>query len=187
LCSKSSSSRGASGPEWLVVGRVAKPHGVHGEFIAEIITDFPGRLAPGVRFGLGEGDVPTAFFQVHRVRYHKRRWLIAVDGIREREEVDGWRGQYVFLPEQSLDELPEGYYYEHHLVGLSCRSVSGSDLGEVVGVDPGTSQTRLVVRRGDREFLVPYVPEIVVEIDLEAGWAILDPPSGLLDDDALEA
>jgi 16S rRNA processing protein RimM len=187
LCSKSSSSRGSSEPEWLVVGRVAKPHGVHGEIIAEVISDFPERLVSGVLFGLGEGSQPTAFFRVHRVRVHKRRWLIAVDGIRDRETVDGWRGQYIFLPEQSLDDLPKGYYYEHHLVGLLCRSVAGVDLGEVVGVDPGASQTRLVVRRGDREFLVPYVPAIVTEVDLEARRVILDPPAGLLDDDAVEA
>jgi 16S rRNA processing protein RimM len=165
---------------------VTKPHGVHGEVLAEIISDFPERLTDGVRFGVGGGEAPTEFHDAHRVRYHKRRWLISVKGIRDRDTVDRWRGWYLFLPEQSLEELPEGYYYEHQLVGLGCRSVTGEDLGEVAGVDPGVGQTRLVVRRERREYLVPYVPEIVRDVDLERKLVILDPPPGLLDDDAVE-
>jgi 16S rRNA processing protein RimM len=110
-----------------------------------------------------------------------------VTGIRDREVVEGWRGRFIFLPEQSLDELPEGYYYEHHLVGLDAVSVAGEALGTITGVDPGGAQSLLVVRRGRREFLVPYVPEIVREVDLESGRVVLDPPRGLLDDDALLA
>jgi 16S rRNA processing protein RimM len=91
------------------------------------------------------------------------------------------------LPEQALEDLPEGYHYEHQLVGLECRSPTGEALGRVTGFEPGSHQARLVVRRGNREWLVPYVPEIVREVDVEAGTAIIDAPPGLLDDDAVEA
>ncbi|MCJ7754889.1 MAG: ribosome maturation factor RimM, partial [Thermoanaerobaculales bacterium] len=152
---------------WLIIGRAGKPHGVHGDLLVEIITDFPERLADGVRFGVGDDLRPDEFFEVHRVRYHKGRWLLSIRGIREREVVDGWRGRFLYLPEQALDDLPEGYYYEHHLTGLECRSPEGEVLGRVTGLDPGESQARLVVRNGERESLVPYVPEIVKEVDLE--------------------
>ena len=171
--------------EWLVVGRVIKPHGVQGDLMVEIITDFPERLADGSAFGLGEEAAPTEFHEVFRIRYHKRRWLLSVVDIRDREVADSWRGRYLFLPEQSLDELPEGFYYEHHLVGLACRSPKGDELGEVTGVDQGPGQRRLIVRRGRREFLVPYVSEIVKVVDLENGVVTLDAPPGLLDDDAV--
>jgi len=84
----------------------------------------------------------------------------------------------------TLDELPEGYYYEHHLVGLNCHSPSGEVLGSIVGVDTETAQTRLLVRRGRREYLVPYVPEIVTSVDIEGGTVTIDPPAGLLDDES---
>ena len=170
-----------------MVGFVRKPHGVHGEVLVQILTDFPERMAPGVRFGLGSEGGPEEFHEVHHVRYHKGAWLLGISGLRDRDSVEGWRGRYLFLPEQSLDELPEGYYYEHHLVGLACRSPRGEDLGEVTGLDTEGPQARLVVRRGDREFLVPYVPQIVVEVDLEAGTVTIDAPPGLLDDDFVEA
>jgi len=172
---------------WLIVGRAAKPHGVHGDILVEIITDFPERLTDGVKFGLGGDSEPTEFFEVHRVRFHQGRWLLSVVGIRDREAIGAWRGRYLWLPEQSLDELPEGYYYEHHLVGLECRSPEGDVLGEVTGLDPGEGQSRLIIRRGTREFLVPYVPEIVSEVNLEGGHVVIDAPRGLLDDDAIDA
>ena len=182
-----SKSRGDQSRDWLIIGRAGKPHGVHGDLLVEIITDFPDRLSDGVRFGVGDDSRPDEFFEVHRVRYHKGRWLLSIRGIREREVVDGWRGRYLYLPEQALEDLPEGYYYEHHLVGLECRSPDGEVLGRVTGVDPGEGQARLVVRNGSRESLVPYVPEIVREVDLDGGFVIIDAPAGLLDDDAIDA
>ncbi len=173
--------------DWLVVGRVVKPHGVHGDLLVEIITDFPERLADGVGFRAGTADRPETGHEVHRIRYHQGRWLLSVRGLCDRETADAWRGRFLFLPEQSLDELPEGFFYEHHLVGLVCRSPAGDDLGEVTGVEQGPGQRRLVVRRGRREFLVPYVPEIVTGVDLETGIVTLDAQPGLLDDDAVTA
>ncbi|MFV2071534.1 MAG: ribosome maturation factor RimM [Thermoanaerobaculales bacterium] len=169
---------------WLIVGRVGKPHGVHGDLLVEIITDFPERLAEDARFGLGDDNAPRDFYEVHRVRFHRGRWLLSVRGMRDRSTAESWKGLYLYLPEQVLEDLPEGYFYEHHLVGLECRSPEGEDLGRVTGLDPGKGQSRLVVRRGQREFLVPYVPEIVLSVDLENGVAVIDAPIGLLDDDA---
>jgi len=179
-----SENQGPAGGEWLIVGRVRKPHGVHGDVLVEIVTDFPERLQEGVEFGVGPEDGPTAFHKVYRIRYHKRSWLLSVEGLRDCDQVGEWRGQYLFLPEQALDELPEGYYYEHHLVGLNCRSPSGEVLGSIIGVDTETAQTRLLVRRGRREYLVPYVPEIVTSVDVEGGTVTIDPPAGLLDDES---
>jgi len=173
--------------DWLIVGRAAKPHGVHGDLLVDVITDFPERLTDGMTFGVGDDTAPSEFHEVFRIRFHKGRWLLSVKGLRDRDAADAWRGRFLYLPEQTLDELPEGYYYEHHLVGLACRSPQGDELGEVTGVDLGPGQRRLVVRRGRREFLVPYVPEIVVEVRLDEGVVIIDAPAGLVDDDSITA
>ena len=101
--------------------------------------------------------------------------------------VEEWRGKFLYLPEQALEDLPEGYYYEHHLTGLECRSPEGDVLGKVTGLDPGEGQSRLVVRDGKKEHLVPYVPDIVREVDLDGGFIVIDAPRGLLDDDAIDA
>ena len=176
-------SDGIEGTDWLIVGRAGKPHGIHGDLLVEIITDFPERLQAGVRFGVGDETTPTEFFEVHHIRYHKGQWLLSVCGLRDRDAADGWRGRFLFLPEQALEDLPEGFVYEHHLVGLECRAPDGTSLGQVTGVETGGEQSRIVVRRGGREFLVPFVPQIVREVDLERRTVVIDAPAGLLDDD----
>jgi 16S rRNA processing protein RimM len=187
LCSRSSSNSQAPDPEWLIVGRVGKPHGIHGDVLVEIITDFPDRLVDGLKFGIGGDDGPESFHLVHRVRFHKRRWLLSVKGVRDRATVETWRGLFVYLPELSLDELPNGYYYEHHLVGLDCVSSTGEPLGVVTGLETGGGQSRLVIQHRGSEHLVPYVPAIVLQVDLDQGRILLDPPPGLLDDDVIIA
>ena len=174
-------------PEWLIIGRIGKPHGVHGSVLASIITDFPERLTAGLEIGIGPEDGPESFVGVHDVRVHRGQWLLDFDDLRSRETVEAWRGLFLFLPEKSLDELPEGFYYEHHLVGLRCESSSGEVYGEITGLDQGPGQTRLLVRKDRNEYLVPWVPEIVKTVDLDKGVVVLDPPSGLLDDDFILA
>ncbi len=166
---------------------MGKPHGVHGDVLVEIITDFPDRLTDDVEFGVGDESGPVEYHRVFRVRDHKRSWLLSVKGIRDRDMVETWRGRFLFLPELPPEKLPEGFCYEHNLVGLAAVSASGEPYGEVTAVLPEGGQTRLVIRSGDREFLVPYVPEIVLRVDLESGTLVLDPPRGLLDDDAVIA
>ncbi len=167
--------------DWLIVGQLRKPHGVHGDLLAEIITDFPERLHDGARVGIGGDSGVDRFATASSVRYHKGAWLLTLDIADDRDAAEALRGHYLYLPEQALDELPEGYYYEHHLVGLECRGTDATVYGTVTGLDPGPGQTRLIVRKGHREHLVPYVDAIVVEVDLEAGRILLDPPDGLFE------
>ncbi len=179
------SAEGASA-DWLIAGVVGKPHGVHGDILVDIRTDFPERMAEGTRFGLGPETGPESFFETFQVRHHKGRWLISIRDVRDRNVVEAWRGMFLFLPEQSADELPEGFYYEHQLQGLKCFSPDGDELGVVVGVDSESAQPRLVVQRDREEYLVPYVPELVTNVDLEGKRIVIDAPPGLLDDDSVE-
>ena len=167
--------------DWLIVGTVVKPHGVHGDLAVEAVTDFPERLREGVRFGLGDLEGPLELHEAHRVRPWARGWLVSVKGLRDRDAAEAWRGKSVYLPELSREERPPGYYYEHELVGLRCHSPAGLELGVVVGLDHGPGQSRLVVEVGGVEHLVPWVPTIVKQVDLERCEIVLDPPLGLLE------
>lgn len=167
--------------EWLIVGQLRKPHGVHGDVLAEIITDFPERMTANLRIGVGPSTGPERFATTTAVRYHKGAWLLTLDIADSRDAAEKLRSLYLYLPEQTLDELPEGYYYEHHLVGLECRGADDTIYGTVTGLDAGPGQSRLIVRHGHREHLVPYVDAIVVSVDLDTGTIVLDPPDGLFD------
>lgn len=169
--------------DWLAVGRVRKPHGLHGELLAEILTDFPERVAAGVELGVGQP--PDRFLTVARIRTHKGAWLLTLQGIDTREAAEALRDAWLTLRGQSRDELPAGYFYEHELTGLTCVDPDGRTLGAVTGLADIGGGALLVVQSARGEVLVPFRPALVVRVELEAGRLVLDPPRGLFDDDAL--
>jgi 16S rRNA processing protein RimM len=176
----------ADGPEasWLAVGRVRRPHGVHGEVAVETLTDFPERLVPGVEVGLGH-ETPEFQKAVHRVRFHKGDWLLSFVGVLTRNDVESLRGLWVFLPAQERSKLPANYFYEHELVGCRCMLADGTVLGEVSSLQTGPGTPLLAVAVPGGEVLVPFAAPIVVKVDLAVRTVVLDPPRGLFDDDAL--
>jgi 16S rRNA processing protein RimM len=170
---------------WLAVGRIRRPHGIHGDVVADIETDFPERLQAGMEVGIGAG-APERLIGVHQVRLHKGAWLLSFVGLRTLEEIEPLRGAWLYLPEQPREELPEHYYYEHELLGCQCLDTSGKRLGEVAALSPGGGGMLLEVRTaaGD-EVLVPFVSPIVVSVDPALRSIVLDPPIGLFAGHAL--
>jgi len=171
-------------PGWLAVGYVRRPHGVHGEVTAEVLTDFPERLEEGVVVGVGV-TAPERTLLVRRVRWHKGLWLLLLEGVADREAAETIRDCFLFLPPQDRADLPENYYYEHEIAHLACVGPDGARLGEALGFAEYGGGALLRVASGDREVLVPFRSPIVVRVDLAAGTVVLDPPAGLFDDDAL--
>ncbi len=174
----------AAPPEVLAVGRIRRPHGIHGEVLADITTDFPERVVAGIEIGFGAA-APERWLKIERVRLHKGCWLFVFAGITTRDEVEPWRGVWLFLPAQERSQLPPRFYYEHELVGMTCTLADGTSLGEVSELTTGAGAALLTVLTGSGEVLVPFTSPIVVRVDLPARTVVLDPPRGLFDGDAL--
>ena len=81
---------------------------------------------------------------------------------------------------QLPDTADPDEFRDHELIGLNVRTSDGESAGVVIDV-LHYGQDLLVVRRAEGEFMVPFVKEIVPEVDIEAGLVIIDPPPGLLD------
>jgi 16S rRNA processing protein RimM len=74
-------------------------------------------------------------------------------------------------------------YYDHQLMDLDVVTKDGAEVGRITEISHLPSQDLFVVERPDgTEVLIPFVEEIVVEIDLEEQRAVIDPPPGLIDD-----
>jgi 16S rRNA processing protein RimM len=169
---------------WLAVGRIRRPHGLHGEVVVEQHSDFPARVASGVEVGIGE-HAPTARAVIHRVREHKGQWLISFVDIQARHDVERWRDFWLFLPAQERAQLPANYYYEHELVACHCVAPDGAAFGTVGALTTAGGGPLLEVETERGTVLVPFVAAIVVSVDLVTHTIVLDPPRGLFDDDAL--
>ena len=158
----------------LLIGRVVKSHGIKGEVSVEVTTD-----TPETRFAVGEVLHGTQGKKEHEltiaaVRAHKGRLLITFKEIPDRTAADSLRGE-------PLDDPEDDGFYDHELEGLRVL-LDGKEVGEVTGVTHGPTQSLLEVTLTDgKEVLIPFVEQIVPEVDLEAGTCTITPPEGLLD------
>jgi 16S rRNA processing protein RimM len=167
----------------VVVGRVVRPHGVRGEAAVDPRTDRPEqRFAPGQVLATPHGRTLTVLTS----RPHASRWLLRFEGVDDRDDVDALRGTDLLVDvagETAEDD--EDVFADLVLVGLAARSRSGDVLGEVSAVEHLPMQDLLLVRTPDgRDVRVPFVAAIVPRVDVDAGWLLVDPPSGLFDEDA---
>jgi 16S rRNA processing protein RimM len=172
----------------VVVGRIGRPHGIRGEVTVEVRTD-----SPDVRFATGSvlttDPVRLGPITVAAARWHSGRLLLCVAGVHDRTGAEGLRGA-VLSAEVDDDDIPEDpeEFYDHQLRGLTVVAVDTSDvIGVVDDVVHLPGQDLLsVAREGGREVLVPFVAEIVTDIDVESGHITVDLPSGLLNLDELD-
>ena len=171
----------------VVVGRIGRPHGIRGEVTVEVRTDTPElRYAPGSV--LATDPARLGPLTVAAARWHSGRLLLSVDGVHDRTGAEALRG-IVLSAEVPDDEVPEDpeEFFDHQLRGLAVVDTAGTRIGVVDDVVHLPGQDLLSVRReGGREVLVPFVAEIVPEIDVDAGRVVIDPPPGLLNLDELD-
>jgi 16S rRNA processing protein RimM len=171
----------------LVVGRISRPHGVRGELAVDVRTDDPElRLAAGAV--LATEPAAAGPLTVTRARWHSGRLLLSFDGIADRNQADELRGILLVVDSDKLEDIsdPEEFR-DHQLIGLDVIGPGGEHVGEVTDV-LHYGQDLLVIagggKRAGTEIMVPFVAELVPEVDLTAGRLVIDPPAGLLDPEA---
>ncbi len=166
----------------VVVGHLARPHGLRGEMSVEVLTDFPERFVPGLKvIATGPSGDRRRELVVASVRPNGERLLVTFEGVPSRTEADGLRGLDIAVPGGSEVPRPAGFVYHFDVEG--CRAVdrSGRELGVVTGLEEVGGRSLLELRTPSGERDVPFVTPIVVSVDLEKRVIVLDPPAGLLD------
>lgn len=181
-------------PEYAVVGRIRKPHGIRGELVVEPATDAPETLfVSGRRFFVGnaEGAVvgetrapgaPPRTVTVEKARPVDGAWLLHLQGIGDRTEAERWRERTLLLTLEELPEPGEDEVYFHDLVGLAVVHADGTPIGTVDALYELPQGLVLeVVRPALPSVMIPYRPEVVAKVDLDAKVVTVTPPDGLLD------
>ncbi|MGP3986332.1 ribosome maturation factor RimM [Streptomyces sp. 3N207] len=171
----------------LVVARIGRAHGIKGEVTVEVRTDEPElRLAPGAVLATDPATVGPLTIASGRV--HSGRLLLRFEGFGDRTAAEALRNT-LLIAEVDPDESPEDpeEFYDHQLEDLEVVTGDGTVVGRIESVAHLPAQDLLVVRREDGgEVLIPFVHEIVPEVDLEAQRAVVDPPPGLLGEETAE-
>jgi 16S rRNA processing protein RimM len=170
----------------IIVGRIGRPHGVRGEVIIGVRTDEPDlRFAAGAVVDVSAAEVVDDAglerLTVASARWHSGQLLVTFTGITDRTVASELTGSWLSVDSSQLPDTGDpDEFRDHELVGLNVRTTGGEPVGVVTDV-LHYGQDLLVVRRAEGECLVPFVKEIVPEVDIGAGLVVIDPPPGLLD------
>lgn len=162
--------RNASGspdgePVYLAVGFLRRPHGVRGEIIMDLHTDFPERMSEGRRLFIGEGHEPVT---VASVRTHQKGMLVRFEGIETPEDAGRFRNQWLYVNSADVPELPDDQLYQHELFGFSAVDEAGNVLGELVEIiETGANDVYVIRDESGREILLPAIPAVILELDPE--------------------
>ena len=164
----------------FVVARIGKAHGLKGEVTVQTHTDAPEeRFTVGTEF-VTEPDRGTLVLR--SVRLHQQTYLLGFVGVTDRTGAEGLRNTRLLLAEDEAEVEDDEGWYEEDLLGLTVTLPDGAVIGKVSALHTRDVQDLLEVRRPDgREVLIPFVEEIVPEIDEESGRVVVDPPQGLLE------
>lgn len=164
----------------LQVARIGKPHGIRGEVTVQVLTDAPeDRFVPGTQFVVEPASAGP--LTVLSARWNKDILLLGFEEIETRNEAETLRGAKLFIETEELDEDDDEGWYEHELVGLEAR-VGSQVVGKISGLNTMPVQDLLVVETPDgKEILIPFVEQIVPEVNVEEGYILVTPPEGLFE------
>ena len=156
-------------PVYLVVGFLRRPHGVRGEIVMDLHTDFPERLKRGRKLLVSEEHTPLT---VQSVREHQNGVLIKFGGIDTPEEAGRYRNQWVYIKASEAPPLPEGKLYQHELFGFQVMDENDLPLGELVEIlETGANNVYVVRNESGKEILLPAIPSVI--LDLDAGRRVM--------------
>jgi 16S rRNA processing protein RimM len=168
----------------VTVGRIGRPHGVRGDVVVGVRTDEPElRFAKGSR--LDTDPVALGPLTVAATKWHSGELLVRFEGIADRDAAADLRGTWLFVDSSTIaapDDPDE--FRDADLRGLAVRTVDGIDVGVVDDVLHSGQDTLIVKAADGREVMIPFVKPIVPEVDVPAGYLVIDPPQGLLNIEA---
>ena len=165
--------------EFLEAGQIVGTHGIRGEVRVQPWCDTPEQLTPISTLYWDEGRVPVKV----RSRPHKHMALIKLEGVDTVQDASVLRGRVLWLRRDDL-VLPEGACFVQDLIG--CRIVdadTGEDYGELADVSAtGANDVYHMRCKDGREGLIPAIPPVVIEKDVDGGRVLIRPMKGLLND-----
>jgi 16S rRNA processing protein RimM len=167
----------------VVVGRVAKAHGITGELAVDIRTDSPDqRFAVGTVLATRLRDGSTRELTIAAARSHSGRLLVRFGEVLTRDVAETLRGALLLADTATLPppEDPEEFY-DHELEGLRAELADGTVIGTVNEVLHSPGGELLSLDHEGRTVLVPFAHAIVPVVDVAGGRVVVDPPEGLLD------
>jgi len=169
--------------EFITIAKVVKVQGRVGEVLTELFTDFPEKFEERRTLfaWLPSGERRELKLEDHWP--HKGGMVLKFEGVDSIEDAEPLKGSEVQIPSGERTKLDDGSVYVSDLLGCSVI-VDGREIGKVVNVDFGAGEAPLLVIKGNKEYLVPFVEAFVTKQDLKGKRIEMQLPEGMLELDA---
>lgn len=175
-------------PNYLILGKIVRPHGIRGELRMKIMTDYPERLINELKtvyIGTDAKQAGAEAYTIKSARFHKDFLLLTLEEIADRNEAELFRNQLVMIDIENAVPLEDDEVYLYELIGLSVQTDDGKILGTIKDVlETGANDVYIVRSREYGELLIPIHDETLLEIDTEAEIVTVKLPEGLLPDES---
>ena len=173
--------------DWLVIGLITSSHGVTGKLNIKSLSDFKERFTkPGMRWIQKHNEDPIPFKLISGFQKPgKESFIISLEGIKNRNEADNLKKYKLLVKSSDIPKLKNNEFHLNQLLDLDVKLFVEREI-KVIGkvVDLITGNNNLIVIRlnqNNKDVLIPFVKEIVTNIDTKNNYIIIDPPAGLLD------
>ena len=170
-------------PNWFNVGKIVNTHGINGEVRVISKTDFPEeRYTPGSELTRFEKGKAVEKLVVKSHRKHKNFDLLTFEGYTNVNEVVAWKESILKIDETQLTTLEDGEFYFHEIIGCEVFTEDDQLIGTVKEIlTPGANDVWVVQFENKKEVYIPYIPQVVKEIDIQQKTILIKPMEGLLE------
>jgi len=163
------------------VGKIVNTHGIKGEVKIKSNSDFTDkRFQPGEIVEIARKDKAPLEFKIASYRMHKGLHMLSFEGINNINDIEYLKGE-TLLQERDHEEieLGEHEFYYSDIIGCTVFN-EDTPIGRVIEIfETGANDVWVV--KGDKEYLIPYIADVVKEIDVEGRRIQITPMEGLLD------
>ncbi|HBT63263.1 MAG TPA: 16S rRNA processing protein RimM [Ruminococcaceae bacterium] len=163
--------------QYLEAGQIVGTHGIRGEVRVQPWCDSAEVLSSLTTLYYDEGQTPVTV----STRPHKNIALMKIDGVDTVQDAAVLRGRILYLNRSDL-KLAEGTYFVQDLIGLQVMDAdSGEEYGALADVSPTGANDVYHIRTADGEVLIPAVPSVIIETDVDSGLMKIRPIKGMFD------
>ena len=167
--------------ELVAIAKLAKPRGLRGEIVGDVLTDFPERFDDLniVSVVYPNGEIVTG--EIEKFWFQKGRIVLKFVGFDTVEAAETLRNCEICVPEAEAVELETDEYFDWELENCAVELIEGSRIGTVKEVMRTGGTEVLIVTGETKEYMIPFAETICVEVDVENKLIKVDAPEGLLD------